>query len=118
MSEKEGLRERTKAFALRVIRLVQSLEGQGVAGVIGKQVVRSGTSVGAQYREACRARSPAEFISKVQSAAQEMDETLYWFELLAAADLVPNAKLSPLQTEGNEILAMLTASARTARRNH
>ena len=76
------LRNRTKVFALRVIRLYSALPRSTEAQVIGKQILRSGTSVGAQYREACRARSTAEFVSKMQSGRQELDETGYWLELL------------------------------------
>ncbi|MEM6561780.1 MAG: four helix bundle protein [Planctomycetota bacterium] len=116
MSSGQGeLRDRTKSFALRVIHLVRRLGKDDVSSVISKQVLRSGTSVGAQYREAYRARSAAEFVSKVESAAQEMDETLYWFELLSDAEVIPAAKLSGLMDEGKQILAMLSASARTAK---
>jgi four helix bundle protein len=115
---KQGnLKTRTKRFAVRVIKLVRNLEDRRVGQVLGNQVLRSGTSVGAQYREACRARSGAEFVSKVQSAAQEMEETLYWFELLSEAEVVPHTRLSGLHREGEELLAMLAASVRTAKRN-
>ena len=76
------LKVRTKKFALRIVKLFTSLPKTAQAQVIGKQVLRSGTSVGAQYREACRSRSSAEFISKIQSSLQELDETAYWLELL------------------------------------
>ena len=76
------LRIRTKTYALRIIKRYQSLTKSGEAQVIGKQVLRSGTSIGAQYREACRAKSPADFISKMESGLQELDETAYWLELL------------------------------------
>ena len=111
----DDLRQPTKALALRVIRLYGSLSRSGAAGVIGRQLVRSGTSVGAQYREACRARSRAEFISKVESASQELDETQYWLELLSEASLVPQAKLAGLVEECDELMAILTASVRTAK---
>jgi four helix bundle protein len=115
----EDLRDRTKQFALRVIRLYSTLpRGRDeAAGVLGKQLLRSGTSVGAQYREACRARSNAEFVSKIESATQELDETCYWFELLVESGLVSQEKLSSLQQEGNELLAILIASAKTAKGN-
>lgn len=114
---KPRLRERTKAFALRVIRLCSALGDHGTAGVIGRQPVRSGTSVGAQYREACRARSQAEFISKVQSAIQELDESTYWLELIVEGDLMPAEKLDFLRSEADELMAMLTASVKTARKS-
>ncbi|MDQ3753159.1 MAG: four helix bundle protein [Acidobacteriota bacterium] len=88
------LRVRTKSFALRVIRLYASLPKTTEAQVIGKQVLRSGTSVGAHYREARRARSTAEFISKVEGGLQELEETVYWLELLADSGIVPFSKLS------------------------
>jgi four helix bundle protein len=98
-----------------VIRVYSALDAPGAAGVLAKQMLRSGTSVGAQYREACRARSPAEFISKIESALQELDETTYWFELLVESGLVPGSKLSELQGEADELVAMLVASVRTAK---
>jgi four helix bundle protein len=112
----DGLRERTKRFGLRVIRLYSALDRGGAGEVIGRQMLRSGTSVGAQYREACRARSTAEFISKVESALQELDETSYWFEMLVESGLMPAAKLNDLQQEAEELLAMLVASVKTAKR--
>jgi four helix bundle protein len=81
--EKKDLRDRTKAFALRVVRLYSNLPKTTEAQVMGKQVLRSGTSVGANYREACRARSNAEFIAKLGDCLKELDENCYWFELLA-----------------------------------
>src|SRR6187551_741935 len=93
------LRARTKDFALRVIRLCSTLPKSGPPDVMGRQLVRCGTSVGAQYREAHRARSTAEFISKLESAIQELDETVYWIELLADARIVPAEKLALLQRE-------------------
>ena len=111
------LKLRTKQFALRVIRLYRSLPHSIDAQVIAKQILRSGTSVGAQYREACRARSAAEFISKVESALQELDETAYWLELLVEADFVEPEKLEDLQREANELTAILVASVRTAKGN-
>src|SRR6187551_2821198 len=93
------LKQRTKLFALRIIKLFTSLPKTAEAQVIGKQVLRSGTSVGAEYREACRSRSSAEFISKIQSSLQELDETAYWLELLVEGGLIKPAKLNSLQKE-------------------
>src|SRR5690349_16881545 len=92
----EDLRSRTKRFALRVIRLYSALPygTDEAARVLGRQMLRSGTSVGAQYREACRSRSTAEFVSKIESATQELDETCYWFELLMESGLVSGEKLT------------------------
>jgi four helix bundle protein len=92
----EDLRSRTKQLALRIIRLYGALPGTTVAHVLGKQLLRSGTSVGAQYREGYRARSSAEYVSKLQSGLQELEETSYWLELLAEGGLVPAERLAEL----------------------
>jgi len=111
------LRERTKAFAVRAIRLYGALpKSNVVAQVIGKQFLRSATSVGAQYREAAVARSQAEFISKSQCALQELEETAYWFELLIEADIIAQQRLHDLIDEGKQITAMLVASINTSKR--
>ncbi|GAB4486325.1 MAG: four helix bundle protein [Anaerolineales bacterium] len=111
------LRIRTKKFALRIIKLYQSLPKSGEAQVIGKQVLRSGTSVGAQYREACRAKSPADFINKMEGSLQELDETAYWLELLIEGNIVKPELLSDLQKETDELLAIFVSSVRTAKSN-
>ena len=110
---RDDLKRRTKLFAVRIVRLYSALPSQTAAQVIGKQLLRSGTSVGAHYREAMRSRSPAEFISKVEVGLQELDETDYWIDLLIETDLVPANRLDPLKQEINELLAMLTASVKT-----
>jgi four helix bundle protein len=115
--DKPDLRERTLAYALRVIRLSSSLTGRGAESVIGHQLLRSGTSVGAHYREAHRSRSSAEFISKLETALQELDETQYWMELLLRAELVAEAKLADLMKETNELIAIFVASVKTAKTN-
>jgi four helix bundle protein len=109
------LAERTKSFALEIVRLYARLPRTTVAQVLGKQMLRSGTSVGAQYREATRARSPAEFVSKIESALQELEETRYWLELLAEVDAVAAERLKTPAEEAGELAAMLVASARTAK---
>ncbi len=111
------LKIRTKTFALRIIRLYQALPKSGEAQVIGKQVLRSGTSVGAQYREACRAKSPADFINKMEGSLQELDETGYWLELLAESNIMPAEKLSDLQKETDELTAIFVASVKTTKKN-
>jgi four helix bundle protein len=110
------LKMRTKQFALRIIRLCSTLPKSGSGDVIGRQLVRCGTSVGAQYREAHRARSTAEFISKLESAIQELDETAYWLDLLGESQIVPAQKLTLLKTEADELMAILVASVRTAKK--
>jgi four helix bundle protein len=111
------LRNRTKAYALRMIKLYQSLPKSGEAQVIGKQILRSGTSVGAQYREACRAKSPADFISKMEGSLQELDETGYWLELLVESGIIPADKLVDLQKENGELTAIFVTSVKIAKQN-
>jgi four helix bundle protein len=113
--QKPDLRVRTKAPALRIIRLYGSLPKITEAQVLGKQVLRSGTSVGAQYREAVRARSRAEFVSKIEIALQELEETVYWIELLADGGIVPAKRLQDLLLEAEELIAILIQSAKTAK---
>jgi len=109
-------KQRTKAFALRVIRLVESLPRSRVAGVIGGQLLRCGTSVGANYRAACRARSSAEFTAKMGIVEEECDESAYWIELLVEAGIVKESRVSSLLNEAEEILSMVVASIKTSRR--
>ena len=115
MEEKQDLKQRTKQFALRVIRLVESLPRNRTAEVIGRQLLRSGTSVGANYRAACRAKSRADFISKMGTVEEEADESLYWMELLIEAGIVKQELLAPLMQEADELLAITVASINTAR---
>ena len=111
------LRERTKAFALRVIRLYSALPKTAEAQVIGQQLLRSGTSIGANYREASRARSPAEFAAKVGIVLQEADETAYWLELLTEAQIVPEVRVANLMQETDELTAIFVSSLKTARKD-
>lgn len=103
------LRLRTKDFALRAIRMFAALPQETVAQVLGKQALRPGTSPGANYREAQRARSKAEFISKIGDCLKELDETSYWFELLTDSGTIPAPRLAPLQDECNQLLAIFTS---------
>src|SRR4051794_35002085 len=107
------LRDRTKAFAVRVVRAYVALPKHEVAHIIGRQFVRSGTSTGAHCREGYRSRSDAELISKYESALQEIDETIYWLELLIEAEIVRPKRLESLMAEANEIIAILVASVKT-----
>jgi len=109
------LRDRTKKLALSVIRLVQSLPPSETSRVIGRQLLRSGTSVGANYRASLRAKSRADMLNKWKIVEEEADETLFWLELLLEAGILPESKLRPLMNEVDEILAMLVASIRTLR---
>ena len=109
------LRERTTAFALRIIRMFVALPKTETTRVLGKQVLRSGTSVGANFREAHRARSKAEFIAKVGDCLKELDETAYWLELLVESSIVPAPKLASLQDETNQLLAILTTISKNTK---
>jgi four helix bundle protein len=111
------LQQRTKEFALRVIRMFSALPKTTEAQVLGKQILRSGTSVGANYREAHRGRSKPEFISKVGDCLKELDETAYWLELLTESGVVSAAKLSDLQDECQQLLAIFTTIAKKAKSN-
>jgi four helix bundle protein len=108
-------KKRTKTFALRIIKLFDQLPKTTVSRVIGRQLLRSGTSVGANYRAACRARSPADFIAKLGIVEEECDESLYWMELLIESETMKPRRLSLLMAEANEILAMVVGSINTAR---
>jgi four helix bundle protein len=109
------LRARTKNYALRIIRLYMSLKKGDVAGVVGRQMLRSGTSVGAQYREACRARSVAEFVSKMESALQELDETGYWLELLVESKTMAAHRLTALADETEQLVSIFASSVKTSK---
>lgn len=106
---------RTKQFAIRIVRLFRSLPKTEEARTIGKQVLRSGTSVAANYRAVCRARSKAEFVAKIGTVVEEADETLFWLELLVETELVARSRLNGLLIEANELLAIFAASQRTVK---
>jgi four helix bundle protein len=110
-----AMKQRTKRFALRGIRMCQPLPKTDECRTISRQLLRSATSIAANYRSACRARSKAEFIAKMGIVVEESDESVLWIELFIEADLVPSAKLQPLLGEANELLAIFAASQRTAR---
>jgi len=114
-SQQEQLRDRTKQFALRIIRLARSLPKSPEAQILGRQLLRSGTSVGANYRAAGRARSKAEFISKIGIVVEEADEAVFWMECLIESGLAKEALLGDLLAEANELVAIFAASQRTAR---
>lgn len=111
---REQSKERTKQFSLRVIKLYQSLPQTGEAYVIGKQLLRSSTSVAANYRAACRARSGKEFFSKLSIVVEEADESLFWLELLESAEIVSPHKLASLKSESTEILKIVAKARKTA----
>lgn len=112
---REEMKDRTKGYANRVVRLCAALPTNWIAQTLGKQLLRSGTSVGANYRAVCRAKSTADFINKLRVVEEECDESLFWMELLVANDLVKGTRLRDLMKEGDELLAIVVASAKTAR---
>jgi four helix bundle protein len=109
------LKKRTKQFGLRVIRLVESLPSGQTSRTIGNQLLRSGMSVGANYRAACRGRSKADFIAKAGISLEEADECLYWMEMLQEAGIMPVDKMKDLMKEADELVAIFTASIKTAK---
>jgi four helix bundle protein len=110
------LKVRTKSFALRIVRMFSALPRTTQAQILGRQVLRSGTSVGAHYREACRARSVAEFLSKMQGGLQELEESAYWLELLADSEIVAASRLEDLRREADELISIFVASINTAKK--
>ncbi len=113
----DELKQRTKSFALRIMKLVDALPNTVAGRVIAKQIMRSGSSVGANYRAACRARSNAEFIAKIGTVLEESDETEFWLELIMDGDLLEKEKVEPLKKEAEELTAIMAASRKTAQ-NH
>jgi four helix bundle protein len=112
----EEMKLRTKSFALRVIQAVNSLPKGKASDVIGRQLLRSGTSVGANYRAACRAKSTADFINKMSIVEEEADESGFWIELLTESGLTSDQRLGGLKAESRELLAITIASINTARK--
>lgn len=115
--DKEELKARTKKFALNIIKLVSSLPKTKEANVIGNQLVKSGTSVGANYRSACRGRSHAEFRAKIGIVEEEADESAFWLELLIESGISDSKFTKDLLRESLELTAIFTATGRTAKRN-
>ncbi len=113
----EELKLRTKQFALRVIKLVEALPKNKIGDLPGKQLLRSATSVAANYRAACRARSKADFISKIAIVEEEADESLFWLELIAESGLMNTERLKDLTKEADELTAIFTATGKTAKQN-
>jgi four helix bundle protein len=111
----EQLRVRTKAFALRILKLARAMPRTEEGRVIGRQILRSGTSVGANYRAVCRARSRAEFVAKMGIVVEEADETGFWLELIIEGAILPKGKVDSLLTETNELIRIFAASFHTAK---
>jgi four helix bundle protein len=115
MDEAE-FKRRTKDIGLRVVRLVDALPASRAADVLGRQLLRSATSIGANHRAACRGKSCADLLVKLAIVEKEADETIHWLEILAEAGIVPKSKLSDLKRETDEVLAMVVASIKTLRK--
>jgi four helix bundle protein len=112
---REEMTRRTKDYANRVVKVCSALQGGWVAQTLGKQLLRSGTSVGANYRAVCRAKSNADFINKLKIVEEECDESLFWMELLTENKLIAHSRLENLMKEADEILSIVVSSAKTAR---
>ena len=112
---REEMKARTKAYANRIVKLCEALPDKWVARTLGMQLLRSGTSVGANYRAVCRAKSTADFLNKLRIVEEECDESLFWMELLVENNFVKARRLTSLMQEGNELLAIVVASAKTTR---
>ncbi len=117
MTDDKDLKARTKRFALRIMKLVDALPKTTTGRAIGNQIIRSGTSVGANYRAACRGRSKAEFTAKLGTVAEEADETCFWLELIMEGNLIPRPQVETLYTEADELTAIFTSAVRAARKN-
>jgi four helix bundle protein len=113
----DEMKKRTRAFALRIIHLVEALPQSRTADVIGKQLLRCGTSVGPNYRVSCRARSQADFVAKMGIVEEEADEAIYWIELLVESNLVKGERVGNLLDEANQLVAIIVSSIKTAREN-
>jgi four helix bundle protein len=112
---REEMQERTKTYANRVVKLCSALPSNWIARTLGRQLLRSGTSVGANYRAVCRAKSTSDFINKLRIVEEECDESLFWMELLVDNNIIKPTRLAGLMKEANEILAIVVSSAKTAR---
>jgi four helix bundle protein len=117
LNRAKQLQDRTKKFAVRAIKAFARLPKDEAVRIIGRQFLRSGTSLAANYRASCRARSAADFISKISVVTEEADETLFWFVLLIESELINFKMIKPLMTEGEELLKIFSASLATGKRN-
>ena len=114
--DEKAFKDRTKKLALQIIELVEELPNRRTADVIGRQLLRSGTSVGANYRAACRGKSTADVLAKLAIVEEETDESVYWMELLVEAGITPETRVIAIMRETNEIVAMTVASIKTLRK--
>lgn len=116
MKNFEDLQDRTKRFALRIVNLYRALPKSDEARIIGKQLLRAGTSIGANYRAACRARSRAEFVAKLGIVLEEADESVFWLEIVRDTEILPAPQLEGIVRESQELVSIFAASVRTAKR--
>jgi four helix bundle protein len=114
---KEDLIKRTMNFAIRIVKMTDHLPKNEMGGTLADQILRSATSVGANYRAACRSKSRKDFINKLKIVEEEMDETIYWISLIEECELIKSEKLSQLKVEANELLAIFVTSLKTAKEN-
>ena len=112
----QDLKDRTRSYALRIIKLYDALPKRGAGRVLGDQILRSGTSVGAHYREAIRSRSPSEYAAKMNGGLMALEETLYWIELIEYAGIITSEKLAPLKDETDQLTAILVSLIKRAKR--
>ena len=112
---REEMKAGTKSYAKRIVKVCEALPDKWIARTLGKQLLRSGTSVGANYRAVCRAKSTADFFNKLRIVEEECDESLFWMELLVECSLIKSARLNSLMQEANELLSIVVASAKTTR---
>lgn len=112
---KNQLKNRTKEFAIEIVKLSELLPNKQIGWTITNQIIRSGTSVAANYRAVCRAKSDKDFISKMETVIEEADETLFWLELINELDLITNKDFSDLQKEANELIAIFVSSVKTVK---
>ncbi|MEI6455354.1 MAG: four helix bundle protein [bacterium] len=113
----ENLKLRTKQFALRVIRMFENMPETKTSKIIGNQLLRSGTSIGANYRAVCFAKSKRDFVNKLKMVEEEVDETLYWLELIEETGIFQKEKIVSIKAEASELMSIVVASIRTARKN-
>ncbi|MDB6056885.1 MAG: hypothetical protein JWO95_729 [Verrucomicrobiales bacterium] len=112
---KQEMKVRTKKYALRIVKAVQALPNGRVGNVLGNQLLRAGTSVAANYRAVCRAKSAADFVNKLKIVEEECDESLFWMELLVESGVIAQSRFTNLMKEGDEILAIVVSAAKTTR---
>ena len=115
---REEMYERTMQFSVRIVRMVKAMPRGIAEDVIAKQLTKSATSIGANYREACHGKSTADFVSKLKISEGEADETLYWLQLLVNSGIMKQSKLQALNDEANELVAILTASTKTSNQHN